>query len=89
MESKVTIDKFGRVVIPAQMRRKLGIKAGSELIIELRGSMIIIRPVRDIDRIVDQWFEKLMNTKIKAKFFRVGGGKWMGDDYVRRKLGLD
>jgi len=89
MVSKVSIDKFGRIVIPAQIRKKLGIKAGNELIIELRGSMIVIRPVRDIDKVVDEWFEKMVSMNVKAKHFRVSGGKWLSDEYVRRKLGLD
>ncbi len=87
--SRVSIDRFGRIVIPAQIRKKLGIKAGSELIVELRGSMIIIRPLRDIDRVVDGWYEKMTNTRVEARYFRISGGKWISDEYVRRKLGLD
>jgi len=89
MKSRVNIDKFGRIVIPKGIQRALGIKPGSELIIELRGSMIIIRPVRDIDRIIDRWFDKMLKISVKAKYFRPSGGKWLGDEYVRRKLGVD
>ena len=89
MGFRVSIDKFGRIVIPAQVRKKLGIKAGSELIVELRGSTIVIRPMRDIDEVVDKWFEKMVSMKVEARHFRISGGKWLSDEYVRRKLGLD
>ena len=34
----------GRVTIPSHIRRRLGLKPGDELQIELRGDMIILRP---------------------------------------------
>jgi len=89
MKSRVNIDRFGRIVIPKGIRKVLGIKPGSELVIELRGSMIIIRPVRDIDKVIDRWFDKMLKMNVKAKYFRPSGGKWMSDGYVRRKLGID
>ncbi len=89
MKSRVSIDKFGRIVIPAQIRRKLGIKTGSILVIELRGSMIVIRPVSNIDEVVDKWFEKMINMNVEARYFRPRGSKWFGDEYVKRKLGID
>ena len=89
MKFRISIDKFGRIVIPAQIRKKLGIKTGSELIVELRGSVIIIRPLRDIDETVEKWFKRIVDMKVEAKYFKLSGGKWLNDDYVRRKLGLD
>ncbi len=38
------IDDLGRIVIPAEMRRVLGIKEGDELEISLDGSHVEIRP---------------------------------------------
>ena len=35
----------GQVVIPAKIRRRLGIEKGTQLIIEERGDEIVIRPV--------------------------------------------
>jgi len=89
VRSRASVDKFGRIVIPAEMRKKLGIKTGSKLIIELRGSMIIIKPIHNIDEVIDDWFEKMVNMKVEAKIFRIYRGKWLGDEYVRKKLGLD
>jgi AbrB family looped-hinge helix DNA binding protein len=38
------IDDLGRVVIPAEMRRSLGVAEGDELEIHLEGDHIAIRP---------------------------------------------
>lgn len=38
------IDDLGRVVIPAEMRRTLGVAVGDELEIQLEGDHIAIRP---------------------------------------------
>jgi len=38
------IDDLGRIVVPAEMRRVLGIKEGDELEISLDGSHVEIRP---------------------------------------------
>ena len=40
---KTTIDRFGRLVLPKQIRDRIGLKPGSEIIIEELGSEIIIR----------------------------------------------
>ena len=56
---------------------------------ELRGSTIVIRPMHNIDEVIDEWFEKMVDMKVEARHFRISGGKWLSDEYVRRKLGLD
>ena len=43
METVVTIK--GQVVIPAKLRRKLGIKKGTKLYIEERNGELILRPL--------------------------------------------
>jgi len=40
---KTTIDKFGRLVLPKQIRDRIGLKPGSEIEIEELESKIIIR----------------------------------------------
>ena len=41
---KVVLRDKGRVTIPSYIRRRLGLKPGDELQIELKGNMIILRP---------------------------------------------
>ncbi|MEM2652936.1 MAG: AbrB/MazE/SpoVT family DNA-binding domain-containing protein [Nitrososphaerota archaeon] len=43
---KVTVEKRGRIVIPSEIRKALGIKEGSELSIQIEGGRIILTPLR-------------------------------------------
>jgi AbrB family looped-hinge helix DNA binding protein len=42
---KTTIDRFGRLVVPKDIREKLGLKPGVEIEIEEQESEIVIRQV--------------------------------------------
>lgn len=43
----VTLDRFGRIVIPKPIRRRLGLEAGAELRLEAENGTIVLRPVSD------------------------------------------
>lgn len=45
MADVITIDRAGRVVIPAAVRRELALAPGTELEIELEGDSIRLRPI--------------------------------------------
>ena len=45
------IDKLGRIVIPIQYRKKLGLCEGSELNIEYEGRRVIVTPAEELCRI--------------------------------------
>lgn len=42
------VEKKGRVVIPSKVRKQLGIKAGTELEIDVEGGGILMRPKRKV-----------------------------------------
>ena|SRR5215831_4475106 len=46
METAVTIDKAGRVVIPKKIREDMGLGAGDSLSLECEGECLTLRPVR-------------------------------------------
>jgi len=48
----VTIDEKGRVVIPREVRERLGLSKGSRLLVELGGDRIVLRKL-DIKRILE------------------------------------
>ena len=48
MTTKLTLDKAGRVVLPAALRDELGLAAGDTLALERRGGQITLRPVRGV-----------------------------------------
>ena len=44
---EITVDRFGRVVIPKEVREGLGLEPGSVLRLEEREDEILLRPRRD------------------------------------------
>jgi AbrB family looped-hinge helix DNA binding protein len=42
------VEQKGRVVIPSHIRKRLGIRAGTELEVDVRGGQILMRPKRKI-----------------------------------------
>ena len=42
----ISLDKAGRVVLPKDLRDKLQLEAGDELLVEETGEQIILHPVR-------------------------------------------
>ena len=46
MNTTVTIDKAGRVVIPKEIRDELRLEAGDTLMLEFEGERVTLRPVR-------------------------------------------
>lgn len=41
----VTIDKKGRVTIPSEGRRELGLKPGDKLTVSVKGGFIVLKPI--------------------------------------------
>ena len=44
---KTTLDRFGRLVIPKEIRDKLGLKPGAEIDIGDNGNEVIVKPLGD------------------------------------------
>jgi len=51
---EVTIDKFGRVILPKPVRDGLDLEAGSVLVVEEIEEGIVLKPVREAPDIVDE-----------------------------------
>ena len=72
VEEVVRIDKQGRIVIPAKIRRLLGIDKEISLVIRIEGSRIILEPLlEDLDRAVNKWVEATLSTKPKPKMWKM------------------
>ena len=48
MEYEVRVEKKGRILIPAQVRRFLGLREGSVLILRVEGDSLILAPKRRV-----------------------------------------
>lgn len=48
------MDKFGRILIPKAIRRRLGLKAGTELQLDTKGREVVLRPVSEQSALVEK-----------------------------------
>jgi len=90
VEETATIDKQGRLIVPARLREALGVKDGGEISIRLDGSRLVLEPVsRDVKENVREWADRVRSIKTEAFVEEPDESwKWMSVEYARRKLGL-
>jgi len=87
---KVRVDKYGRIVLPKDIREEFGIKENSELTLTVREDEIVIRIQRsNLEKRVDDLIEFLKNNAPKPFVAEVkGDGKWLTKNYGLEKIGL-
>lgn len=51
---ETNLDKFGRIVIPKQVREHLGLTPGTPLEIEAIGEDVVLKPIREEPHIRDK-----------------------------------
>ena len=87
----VVIDKYGRILIPKDVRERLGLRPGTTLELLVKGNEIVLRPFYvDLERRVKEVAEYLAREAPKAfvNVPRRGDSKWLSREYCLRKLGL-
>ena len=47
MESTISIDRAGRLVVPKRLRKQLGLKAGSQIRVWADGGLLLMEPIRE------------------------------------------
>jgi len=87
---KVRVDRYGRIVLPKEIREMLGIHENSELTLSVRDDEIVIRVRReDLEKKVDDLIEFLKNNAPKAFVSEVEEDeKWLTRKYSLEKIGL-
>ncbi|MGB9718778.1 MAG: AbrB/MazE/SpoVT family DNA-binding domain-containing protein [Thermoproteota archaeon] len=90
MEEVLNMDKQGRIVLPARIRRALGMVEGGKLAVRLDGSRIILEPIpEDLEKSVEEWSNFVRSMKIEAFTEKPEESwKWISREYAERKLGL-
>ncbi|TFG18810.1 MAG: AbrB/MazE/SpoVT family DNA-binding domain-containing protein [Promethearchaeota archaeon] len=93
MAHTTKLDKQGRLIIPAEIRKKLSLSEDSVLIIEILGNQLIIKKKMAVSKEQrEDWKKKLKNMEIRAFTEEYNQNnestKWMSEEYVRNKLGL-
>ena len=67
MERRKKVGPKGQIVIPKDIRDKLGIKEHSEALIGLRGTEIVIRQIRPVSSSYAHYFSCTNAKKLKHK----------------------
>jgi AbrB family looped-hinge helix DNA binding protein len=66
-DEAVTVTKKGQVTIPARFRKQFNIKEGTRLLITQGDSVIIVRPLRDIDDLSGIYSGKASLSEMRAE----------------------
>jgi len=89
--AEAQIDKYGRILIPKEIRERLGLKPETSFEVTVRGSEIILRMKNtDLDKEVEElaaFLEREAPKPFMNKSSR-GDSKWLSERYRLRKLGL-
>ncbi|ADC65275.1 transcriptional regulator, AbrB family [Ferroglobus placidus DSM 10642] len=87
---KVRVDRYGRIVLPREIREILSIHENSELTLSVREDEIVIGVYReDLEKKVDDLIEFLKNNAPKAFVSEVEEeDKWITRKYSLEKIGL-
>jgi len=91
LEYTVEVDGQGRIVLPAEIRRAMGIGSKDKVRVRMRGSELAIAVSREeLERRVDGWFKRLSSMSAEPFTEKVEQvpSRWQSDEYARRKLGL-
>lgn len=61
----IAVGEKGRVTLPIEIRKTLGIEAGDEMTVEVRGREIVLRPKHRISVKESRGFAKLGKVKLE------------------------
>lgn len=87
--AKVKIDKFGRILIPKEIRNNLGIREDTELEMEVKDEKILIRLLnRALEERVEELISYLKSSAPKPFVSKGAGEKWYSTKFSMRKIGL-
>jgi len=88
MEYVLKVDRQGRVVLPVELRRELGVKDGGSIIIKKKNNRVYIDVKRELEDEVKRWKEKIKGMKVKAGGIGRAESRWVSEEWSRKKLGI-
>lgn len=89
MPNTIKVDKQGRMVLPVEVRRALGVVQGGSIVLKKKNSRIFIDAGGgELEKNAKLWKEKLKSTHVEAKGFEAGESKWLSEDWAKKKLGI-
>jgi AbrB family looped-hinge helix DNA binding protein len=75
LNTAVALDQAGRLVLPAAVRKALGLKPGSRLILSVEGQVVTLTPMR----------EAIRNAQAILAPYRPKDGHSVADDLVAER----
>ena len=86
----LNVDKQGRIVLPAHIRKAIGIERGGKLLIRFDGSRIILEPFpKNLKKSVEEWINLVRSLKVNvSEETSEESWKWISREYAKKKLGL-
>jgi AbrB family looped-hinge helix DNA binding protein len=72
-ENVVNVGPQGRIVIPARIRRELGLGEGSSLAVRTEGGRLILEPRKEVLR------------RVRGRYARVAGKKRLSEELIRER----
>ena len=91
MEYEVTLDNQGRLVLPGEIRKRLGLRPGSKTLITWAGNKLVIT-LEDarLKTQIEDWYNQLLQNKAQAfeSTEEWPESKWISEAYGKRKAGL-
>ena len=87
---KVRVGKYGKIVLPKEVRERFSIRENTELTLNVRDNEIVIRVQRgDLEKKVDELIEFLRNNAPKTFTLEIEEDeKWLIRKYELEKIGL-
>ena len=78
------------IVIPAPLRRALGLVNGGKVVLRLSGSRVIMEVINeDLEKRVSDWVNTVLSLSVEPFTEEVEESwKWLSREYVEKKLGL-
>ncbi len=73
MIAKRAIGERGQFVVPKDIREQLGLRAGTEVTVEVKGQEMVVKAAKTPEQIV----EEFCNTSRKINIRGKGGAKWI------------
>jgi len=87
---RVKVDRYGRIVLPRNVRDELGLRENDELVLDVREDEIVIRVQRDdLEKRVNDLVEYLKSHSPKPFVAEAEEGeKWVTRKHALEKIGL-
>ena len=93
MAHSIKMDKQGRLVIPAKIRKKMTLTENTSLEVEIIGNQLIIRKIaQESEENISRWKKNLLSQNYPINESEVSdvseSEKWISEEYAWKKLGI-